>query len=266
MMTSGDNSDLPGRNAHPVILYKSVNFLVIDKAWDIKINSNDPKDVTVATQLSQMFPDLVDTSTVHGFRFVHRLDYATTGVLCLALNRTTGAKIHMAFVNKKVTKHYLALVRGHVSCLERVVKIAIGKDSSVMDINKMCTTESPHCKAPRMAVTKMVCLEKGVYDNQPVSKILMLPFTGRTHQLRVHCHHIGHPVVGDFTYSNRTDIGPFRMMLHAYRLTASLDDEKLDVTASDPFTPACDKNWQPNEICFDYGEAVERLEGEIEAS
>lgn len=69
--------------------------------------------------------------------------------------------------------------------------------------------------------------------------------TGRTHQLRVHCLHVGHPVVGDYTYSDRTDTTPSRMMLHALRLRIPMKRETVDVVAPDPLTPESDALWRP---------------------
>lgn len=54
------------------ILYKSDHFVVVDKRFDLKVNSNDPEDtVTVATLLSRQFPSIVDTTAFFGFRWGH---------------------------------------------------------------------------------------------------------------------------------------------------------------------------------------------------
>lgn len=71
-------------------------------------------------------------------------------------------------------------------------------------------------------------------------------FLGRTHQLRVHCSTIGHPIVGDFTYSFKKDSGPYRMMLHAYYLRIPTSKELIEVSAPDPFVPTLDHNWVPD--------------------
>ncbi|XP_063961986.1 RNA pseudouridylate synthase domain-containing protein 1-like [Lytechinus pictus] len=93
------------------ILYKSKNFVVVDKHYDVKINSNDPKDaITVATQLARLHPELVDESLPHSFRFIHRLDYSTSGALCIALNKNAAAIAMKYFKDRRVTKEYLALI------------------------------------------------------------------------------------------------------------------------------------------------------------
>lgn len=78
----------------------------------------------------------------------------------------------------------------------------------------------------------------------PGSSPLLLA-SGRTHQLRVHCSAIGHPIVGDFTYSSGVDHAPYRMMLHAYLLHIPLDPQPLLVYAGDTFLPTVDPKWLP---------------------
>lgn len=71
---------------------------------------------------------------------------------------------------------------------------------------------------------------------------------GRTHQLRVHCSAIGHPIVGDFTYSSGADDAPYRMMLHAHLLHIPLEPQPMLVCAGDPFLPAVDPKWLPQRL------------------
>ena len=68
--------------------------------------------------------------------------------------------------------------------------------------------------------------------------------SGRTHQLRVHCAHLDHTIVGDYTYSDRSDVTPHRMMLHAYRLVLPMTREQIDVTATDPFVSSRESEWE----------------------
>lgn len=90
------------------------------------------------------------------------------------------------------------------------------------------------------------------------SSPLLFP-SGRTHQLRVHCSAIGHPIVGDFTYSSGADNAPYRMMLHAYLLHIPLDPQPLFVYAGDPFLPAVDPKWLPQRSLRTLAATVEAL-------
>lgn len=75
--------------------------------------------------------------------------------------------------------------------------------------------------------------------------ILLFILPGRTHQLRVHCSAIGHPILGDYTYSCGADDAPYRMMLHAHLLHIPLEPQPLLVYAGDPFVPRVDPKWLP---------------------
>lgn len=69
----------------------------------------------------------------------------------------------------------------------------------------------------RHAKSRLLVLERGIYGSYPATKVLLRPFTGRRHQLRVHCSIIGHTIIGDYTYSNKHDVLPPRMFLHSFR-------------------------------------------------
>ncbi|XP_052257368.1 RNA pseudouridylate synthase domain-containing protein 1-like [Dreissena polymorpha] len=238
------------------VVYKSDNFLCVNKNFDVKINSNNPNDVTVEHQVRKLFPHLVDPKCTHGFRFVHRLDYATSGILCLALNKRAAGHLSAMFKAQQVTKYYLALVRGYVHNESTLIDIAIGPLVDQEWPGRMCAVDHPHCSDPRPTKTLFMCLERGTYDGQPATKVLLKPFTGRQHQLRVHCDYIGHTIVGDYTYSNRCDTTPERMMLHSYKLQAQTTIENLDLQTSDPFVPDLVKPWQPVEVVRPSDEAL----------
>ena len=93
----------------------------------------------------------------------------------------------------------------------------LGRDDSVTEIEKMCVQNNG-----RSARTLIVTLESGLFDCYPTTKVLVRPITGRRHQIRVHCSNIGHTIVGDYTYSNKKDVKPARMYLHALRYFPSL--------------------------------------------
>jgi len=168
------------------------------------------------------------------------------------LNKAAAAQAAKQFEKRKVKKFYLALVRGHV--LEDKIDISapIGDDSTPeWHKIRMCTPAQDSCVNHRPARTRLVVLERGSYAGDPVTKILLAPITGRRHQLRVHCKALGHTIVGDWTYSSRTDVKPARMFLHAHRLLMQTTMENLDLNAGDPFTRGEEgASWRAeSEIC-----------------
>ncbi|KAL1138904.1 hypothetical protein AAG570_008966, partial [Ranatra chinensis] len=153
------------------------------------------------------------------FYFVHRLDYATSGVLCVALNKPACSAATTAFEKRKAKKYYIALLRGHVAGEILDVTVPIGEAASeTSGSHMMCTnTGSNECLSARWAHSRLLVIGRGMYGGYPATKVLLRPVTGRRHQLRVHCTHIGHTIVGDFTYSRRKDVQPHRTFLHAFR-------------------------------------------------
>ena len=70
---------------------------------------------------------------------------------------------------------------------------------------------------------------------------------------------MGHQIVGDYAYSNRTDVKPYRMMLHAHRLVIPMLTEHIDVVAPDPFKPEIDKLWKPEKVVRTYDDYVKDM-------
>ncbi|KAK7871266.1 hypothetical protein R5R35_007552 [Gryllus longicercus] len=219
------------------ILHRSQNFLVLNKGYDIVINSDDPKvKVSLQLQLRKLFPDLANPNLHHDFYFVHRLDYATSGVICIALHKKACSIATSAFRERKTQKYYLALVRGHVAHELLDINDSIGEDKyEIEGSHRMCTESNPNCTSPRSAHTRLLVLQRGIYALYPATKVLLRPITGRRHQLRVHCANMGHTIVGDYTYSNRKDTLPYRTFLHSFRLVLPNPIESLDVQTLDPF-------------------------------
>lgn len=139
---------------------------------------------------------------------VHRLDKGTTGVILVARDMATQEKLSALFKDRKVHKTYRAIVEG-----------SPGRDSWSMDVNigrhpverkKMAVLKT----GGRAARTSFKVLER-LAD---FACIEAYPETGRTHQIRVHLGHTGHPVVGDETYGRKAKNLAPRPLLHAYRI------------------------------------------------
>ncbi|XP_056391386.1 RNA pseudouridylate synthase domain-containing protein 1 [Hyla sarda] len=236
------------------LLYQGPDFLVVNKHWDIRIDSKMwYEKLTVQRQLKHRFPELADPDTYYGFRFCHQLDFSTSGALCVALNKEAAGRAYKCFKERTVTKAYLALVRGIVAESCRTITLAIGKNTQDGRTHMMCVEGTEGCENPKPCQTDLLVLQYGLYKGDPVTKVLLQPLTGRTHQLRVHCSALGYPIVGDFTYSLKTDTDPYRMMLHAYYLRIPTDRELIEVTAPDPFQPDLDPGWVPTDTirCLD---------------
>uniref|UniRef100_A0A8C2SYW2 RNA pseudouridine synthase domain containing 1 n=2 Tax=Coturnix japonica TaxID=93934 RepID=A0A8C2SYW2_COTJA len=250
----------PGTIDNLCILYQSPDFIVVNKHWDIRIDSKMwYETLTLQSQLKHRFPELADPDTYYGFRFCHQLDFSTSGALCVALNKAAAGSAYKCFKDRLVTKAYLALVRGHVDQTRMTIRYAIGKNTVEGMTHMMCIEGTEGCENPKPCQSELIVLEHGSYSGDPVTKVLLQPLTGRTHQLRVHCSAIGHPIVGDFTYSHKKDSGPYRMMLHAYYLRIPTSKELIEVCAPDPFVTAMDGNWVPQRVVHHLDETIQEL-------
>ncbi|XP_044009085.1 RNA pseudouridylate synthase domain-containing protein 1-like [Aphidius gifuensis] len=232
------------------ILHHSNDYLVVDKPYDMLINSDDDDKSTLQTETRNLLPNTANPDLRHDFYFVHRLDYATSGVICLALNKLSARAASNEFAKRRAKKYYLAIVHGHVEEPTMFINKSIGQDINELDGNKkMCTDDDVNCCNPKQSSTALLVLEWGLRNDKPATKILLRPGTGRRHQLRVHCHHIGHTIIGDYTYSNRQDSEPHRTFLHSLRLVLNNNVENLDIKTPDPFVSSNELNrWKPTNV------------------
>ncbi len=137
---------------------------------------------------------------------VHRLDEATSGLLLFALSPVVQKAMSIAFETRQVKKQYMAWVHGLNMPERGVIDAPIAVDWPQRPMRKI------DFAIGKSAITQYQMLLK----NEHSSLILLglQPQTGRTHQLRVHMQHIGHPIVGDKLYGLAQDTAP-RLMLHA---------------------------------------------------
>lgn len=122
---------------------------------------------------------------------VHRIDKDTSGLVIVAKNDKAHINISNQIKERKVTKVYVALVRGNVKENEATINMPIGR--STKDRKKMAVS-----KNGKEAITELKVLKRFGYYTLLELKIK----TGRTHQIRVHLSEIGYPIVGDQVYSN----------------------------------------------------------------
>jgi 23S rRNA pseudouridine1911/1915/1917 synthase len=158
---------------------------------------------------------------------VHRLDKETSGVLIAAKNEMIQRKLVEAFAERQVQKEYRAICLGNPG--SKRIEENVGRHPIK---RKEMTTLQEGGKA---ALTLCETLS----FNQGLSYVKLLPFTGRTHQLRVHMRHIHCPILGDPIYGNNSankKWNIYRQMLHAFRLSLihPATHQKIELTAPLP--------------------------------
>lgn len=176
------------------ILYEDEVLAVIDKPADMVVHpSRGHWSGTLVSALAYKYAD--ELSSVRGPErpgIVHRLDRDTSGVILIAKNNQSHAKLADLFQTKKIHKEYFAIVSGVPSFDCDVIDLPIGhhpKNREKMTIAR----NDPEAKS---AVTRFEVLERF----RGFSTIRALPQTGRTHQIRVHLAHVGTPVLCDKLY------------------------------------------------------------------
>ncbi|WP_251359788.1 pseudouridine synthase [Kangiella sp. TOML190] len=161
---------------------------------------------------------------------VHRLDMATSGIMVVALSKFAHREISKQFELRHTEKHYIAIVDGLVK-----------EDSGVID--KPMIADWPNRPKQKIdfelgkkAVTEWQVMQRDERKNQ--TRLKLKPITGRSHQLRLHCLELGHPILGCQLYhGNDSQKKSARLLLHAEQLT--IQDPKstkaITATAACPF-------------------------------
>jgi len=163
---------------------------------------------------------------------VHRLDKETSGCLVVAKNDEAHRELSRQFAERVVEKTYLALVAGKLRKRSGIIEEKIGRHP--VHRQRMSVSSS----RGRPAKTEYRVVRSG---NQ-ASLVECRLHSGRTHQVRVHLHHLGHPVLGDKVYATRAAKDFPRQMLHAWKLgfqhPGTGDWKSLEASLPDDFATA----------------------------
>jgi tRNA pseudouridine32 synthase/23S rRNA pseudouridine746 synthase len=183
------------------ILYRDEYLLLINKpSGPLSLSGKHPlnKD-SVHWRLVQDFP----TATL-----AHRLDFGTSGLMIVALNKQINGELTRQFQQRGVVKSYVALLQGHVAEQEGLIDVPIAKDQANFPLQKVCY------ETGKAAQSQYRVLE---YLEEPhATRVVFTPLTGRTHQLRIHSRELGHPILGCDLYANDAAFAMApRLMLHA---------------------------------------------------
>lgn len=211
------------------VIHASPRFVVIDKpAWLLSVPGIGPeKQDCVASRVREMFPH------ARGPLIAHRLDMETSGLLVLGLDEDAHRNLSAQFESRAVAKRYIALLEGPVGAAEGTIELPIRLDVDNRPYQIVDFEQG------RTSLTRFRVLER----EPDRTRVEFEPFTGRTHQLRVHAAFsgdahwparegkpparsmaqpppaprvgLGHPIIGDGLYGR---VRAERLMLHASEL------------------------------------------------
>lgn len=207
------------------IIYEDEHILVVDKPSGVLTVPGLQRNDSAGNHdslLSLVYerhahPDC----TLPQHMIVHRLDMDTSGLVVFGKQRSVTIQLQQAFRTRSVLKRYMALVRGHVSCSQGIIDVPLQRDHEHPPFWRVSTPKSEAAaraavadlqahgynklvyQAPKSSQTSFRVLKHlDVHHVTPCTLLELQPWTGRTHQLRIHCAALGFPIVGDPTYNN----------------------------------------------------------------
>lgn len=208
------------------LLFQDEWLLLISKPTGLlSLSGKNPlnKD-SVHFRLSDQFPTAA---------LAHRLDLGTSGIMVVALDKTTNKHLTQQFQQRSVQKSYLALLYGHLDKDHGVISAPITKDNTLFPRVRICKDSG------KPAITRYHVKERLEHPARTV--VCFTPDTGRTHQLRIHSQAIGHPILGCDLYGHdKSQDLSGRLMLHAQtlRFVHPVSGETIKAECACPFWPA----------------------------
>ena len=214
------------QNIPLTILYEDADLAVVVKPCGMVVHpAAGNEDGTLVNALLHHLDSLGGIGGELRPGIVHRLDKDTSGLLLVAKNDAAQLALSEQLSARSMEKHYRALVEGNPREDSGRIEAPIAR--SKKDRKKMAVDEEG-----REAITEWTVLARG----RGVTLLDVHILTGRTHQIRVHTRHIGHPVCGDPIYGSAKGAKVPRLMLHAYSLafTHPRTGERMTFTAPLP--------------------------------
>jgi 23S rRNA pseudouridine1911/1915/1917 synthase len=189
------------------IVYEDKDVLVINKQSGLVVHpAPGNRQHTLVNALLGRSTGLSDINKNRP-GIVHRLDKETSGLLVIAKNNASHLKLVKQFSQHTIQRKYIAIVSGRVEFDEDIIEAPIGRHP--LKRKNMAVSFTQNTK---YAKTHYKTLKR----SKDFSLLELKPFTGRTHQLRVHLAYLGHPILGDTKYGKKGDFS--RLALHAQEI------------------------------------------------
>lgn len=204
------------------LVYEDKGLIIVNKPTGLAVHGGSGIDFGLIETLRQQRLEQPY------LELVHRLDRDTSGLVMIAKRASVLRELHDLLRNDGIDKRYLALVAGKWPSHLARVQAKLGK-SALSSGERMVRVDA----SGKPSITDFRVVERLAGATLVEAK----PITGRTHQIRVHAQHAGHPILGDVKYSDdgqlavAKDAGLRRLFLHAYSLRFVLGGKTIEVRA-----------------------------------
>ncbi len=187
------------------VFYEDPDIIIINKPIGLTVHpAVGNQSGTLVNALLGRFEELSDINGAVRPGIIHRLDKDTSGLIAVAKTNVAHARLARQFEKHTVVKRYVARVQGIVQFDQGVVDAEIGRHQKYHDQRRIVEKGEGKESISLYQVLKR-------FKNSTL--IALFPQTGRTHQLRVHMKHLGHPILGDEKYGRKDSFS--RLALHA---------------------------------------------------
>jgi 23S rRNA pseudouridine1911/1915/1917 synthase len=215
------------------VLFEDKDIIVINKPPGLVVHPGaGHRQHTLVNALLSHCPTLSGIGGKERPGIVHRLDKETSGCLVVAKNDWAHRELSRQFAERWVEKIYLALVAGKLRKEAGVIEEKIGRHP----VHRQRMSVASARGRPAKTDYRVVC------SGDQASLVECRLYSGRTHQIRVHLHHLGHPVLGDKVYAAHLAKNFPRHMLHAWKLgfrhPCSGESKSFEAPLPDDFTTA----------------------------
>lgn len=205
------------------LLFEDADLLLIAKPTGLlSLSGKNPLNHdSVHARLVRDFP---------GATLVHRLDFGTSGIMVVALNRVVNGHLTRQLQQRSMVKTYKAILSGHLEHDKGLIEFPIAKDDAIFPRLKICTEFGKPARTDYSVDQRL--------DSPARSAVSFRPTTGRTHQLRIHSQAIGHPILGCDLYGDDESYGQAdRLMLHAESLDFEhpVSGDRVSAVSACPF-------------------------------
>ncbi|HGY1014543.1 TPA: 23S rRNA pseudouridine(955/2504/2580) synthase RluC [Aeromonas salmonicida subsp. smithia] len=232
-----EKNELPSANLGSIqrlenqILFEDDAMIVLNKPSGMAVHGGSGLSFGVIEGLRALRPD------ARFLELVHRLDRDTSGVLLVAKKRSALRSLHEQLRVKTMRKQYLALVRGQWQPHVKVVNAPLRKNDLQSGERVVRVSSDGKPSETRFRIARQFA---------EATLVECSPITGRTHQIRVHTQHVGHPIACDDKYGEAAfdekmrSQGLKRLFLHAWKLTFTHPVDGREVLIEAPLAPELD--------------------------